>query len=107
MEIVAVRTTDGQVILHAASGLQTTLNVNGRAQLLKCCSPFVYTVNERAVLQIFCIEPDEEAINFTQINQVQLNDCFSGPVIGQANKIGSTRMELFPGGAGLFVYKYN
>ena len=50
MEIVAGRTNDGQVILHAASGLQTTLNVNGRAQLLKCCSPFVYTINERAVL---------------------------------------------------------
>ena len=68
-----IRLADGSVLIQAGGGLSAQLKIDGRAQVMACCSPFVYVLTEQAVLYIFSVEMEEDSLEAVCIAQKQLD----------------------------------
>ncbi|CAL6061016.1 WD40_repeat protein [Hexamita inflata] len=107
-QLTVVRTMDGQVLVHAGGGLSTSVSTTGRSQTIKCCSPFIYTLSEKALLQVFCVEAEDDEIRTTLVSQMQLSNQFSGTAAGQNGEpVGCNKIDIMPGGCAVVAYKYN
>ncbi|KAH0573171.1 WD40 repeat protein [Spironucleus salmonicida] len=102
-QVAAIKTSDGGVAMHAGGGVSVIVDFQGnKIQQIKCCSPLLFTLSDKSLLQVYNIDVDDDKIYYNLVSQQQMSNQFNS----QTNS-SDVELEIMPGGAAVMIYKKN